>query len=141
MSKQDPIRPDPDNRFARLSKTAAFWMLMVIMFLVAMQVMGGEGETAVELDFTELKSQLASGNVHEVTFIAQRLEGELRAPIAREGEEYIRFVSTLPPESAADLLTELQARDVIIKAEASDVGWGTYPVSYTHLTLPTILLV
>jgi len=137
MSNQDPIRPDPDNRFARLSKTAAFWMLMVVMFLVAMQVMRGDGDTAVELDFTELKSQLSSGNIHEVTFIAQRVEGEFRAPIARDGQEYIRFVSTLPPESAADLLTELQSRDVIIKAEASDVGWGTYLIS----ALPWLLFI
>ena len=60
MSNQDPIRPDPDNRFARLSKTAAFWMLVVVMFLVAMQIMGGESETAVDLDFTEYVRALLS---------------------------------------------------------------------------------
>lgn len=138
MSNQDPVRPDPDNRFARLSKTAAFWMLMVVMFLVAMQVMGGDSETSVELSYTEFRSQLSSGNLHEVTFILpQRLEGELRAPIAREGEEYVKFYLTLPPDVADGLTVDLEAQDVIVNAKVSEVGWGTYLIT----ALPWLLFI
>jgi cell division protease FtsH len=138
MSNQDPISPDPDSRFARLSKTAAFWMLMVVMFLVATQVMGRDSETAVELSYTEFRSELSSGNLHEVTFvIPQRLEGELRAPISREGQEYIKFFLTLPPDVADELTGDLEAQNVIVKAKASDVGWGTYLLT----ALPWLLFI
>ena len=35
----------------------------------------------------------------------------------------------------------IQAKELVMKAMGELVADGTFPVSYTHLTLPTILLV
>ena len=125
MADNDPIRPDDDSRWARLSKTAAFWILMVLMFVVALQLVRGPGETLAEFNYSEFGDQLSARNIHEVTFKGRLIEGELRAPIAREGEELIRFSLTIPPDTEG-LIQRLEDADVIINAEEPQAGWGTF---------------
>ena len=138
MADKDPIRPDPEeSRWARLSKTAAFWMLMVLVFLMALQFVRGQDESAAEFTYTEFKTQLDAGNIHEVTVIDRRVEGELRAPVMRDGQEMIRFETMLPGEYSDGLEERLAAQDVIIDAEAEEQGWGTLLIS----VLPWLLFI
>ena len=126
MADNDPIRPDPDNRLARLSKTAAFWMLLVLMVLLAVQFVKGQGETAALFNYTEFMAQLEAGNVHEITIVDRTIEGELRAPVNRDGQEVVNFELTLPSQVTDGLLEDLEAQDVIINAEEPATGWGTF---------------
>ncbi|MGD8321023.1 MAG: ATP-dependent zinc metalloprotease FtsH [Gemmatimonadota bacterium] len=125
MPDQDPLRPDNGSRWARLSKTAAFWILMVLMFVVALQLVRGPKEASADFNYTEFQSQLQAGNVHKVTFKGQTLEGELRAPVQRDGQDMVKFSLTLPPNTDG-LTKELQDKDVIIQAEQPQAGWGTF---------------
>jgi cell division protease FtsH len=125
MPDKEPIRPDSGSPWARLSKTAAFWILMVLMFVVALQLVKGPGEVAADFNYSEFQDQLGSGNIHEVTFKGNLLEGELRAPVMQEGAELIRFTVTVPPNTEG-LVEELRDRDVIIDAEEPQAGWGTF---------------
>jgi cell division protease FtsH len=126
MPENDPIRPDNGSPWARLSKTAAFWILMVLMFVVALQLVRGTDRTAAELNYSEFQAQLQQGNIHKVTFKGNLLEGELRAPIMREQSEFTRFSVTLPPDIQAGVVEDLQGADVIIDAEEPQAGWGTF---------------
>jgi cell division protease FtsH len=138
MADKEPIRPDPDeSRWARLSKTAAFWMLMVLVFLMALQFVRGQDESAAEFSYTEFESQLASGNIHEVTVIERKIEGELRAPVMRDGQELIRFETMLPGEVTDGLLERMASQDVIVNAEAAEPGWGTFLIG----ALPWLLFI
>ena len=56
MPDHDPIRPDGGSRWARLSKTAAFWILMVLMFVVALQLVRGERTAAADFNYTEFQA-------------------------------------------------------------------------------------
>ncbi len=125
MADNDPIRPEDDSRWARLSKTAAFWILMVLMFVIALQLVRGPGETLAEFNYSEFGEQLSARNIHEVTFKGRLLEGELRAPVARDGEDLIRFSLTIPPDTEG-LIQRLEDADVIINAEEPQAGWGTF---------------
>ncbi len=118
------MRPDNGTRWARLSKTAAFWILVVLMFVVALQLVRGPKDTATEFNYTELQAQIKAGNVHKVTFKGQTLEGELRAPVKRDGQDVVKFTLTLPP-STEGLVQQLQDADVIIEAQQPQAGWGT----------------
>src|SRR3990172_8239974 len=125
MPDHDPLRPDDGARWARLSKTAAFWILMVLMFVVALQLVRGPAESAAAFNYSEFLAQLEAGNLHKVTFKgATTLEGELRAPVQREGQDFIRFTLTLPPGAEEGLAARLREGDGIIEAEASQPGWG-----------------
>ena len=127
MPDNKPLRPDDDSRWSRLSKTAAFWILMALMFVVALQIVRGPREAAATFNYSEFLGQLEQGNIHKVTFKGESaVEGELRAPVQEEGQDLIRFTLTLPPGAEDGLAQRLREADVIIEAEASQPGWGTY---------------
>ncbi|HSW31727.1 MAG TPA: ATP-dependent zinc metalloprotease FtsH [Longimicrobiales bacterium] len=127
MPENKPLRPDDDSRWSRLSKTAAFWILMVLMFVVALQIVRGPAEAAATFNYSEFLGQLESGNINKVVFKGETtIEGELRAPVQEEGQDLIKFTMTLPPGAEVGLAQRLREADVIIEAEASQPGWGTY---------------
>ncbi len=125
MADQGPLRGDPDNRFGRLSKTLALWVIIVVMSIFAVRFVQGQDESLVEFSYTEFKDQLENGNVHQVTFIQLDVEGELQAPVTRDGQQYTAFTTHLPGGSSEQLLSDLEAQDVIIRAEKPVTGWGT----------------
>ncbi len=126
MSDKDPIRPDPGNRWARLSKTAAFWMLMVLIFLMAMQFVRGQDGAVAELNHTEYKAQLDAGNISKITVIGdRRVEGELRAPVVRDGAELREFETILPSDMTDGMLEQLDNEGVVVVAELAEQSWGT----------------
>ena len=120
MSEPEQKRPDPGSRFSRLSRTASFWILLVLVPLLILQLFSPGSNSGVEFTFTEFREQLSSGNVREVTVIESRsVEGELRTPMNRDGEDMSRFVTMLPGEITDGLIDELQARNVVIRARAA----------------------
>ena len=125
MPENQPNRPDPDNRVGRLSKNAAFLMMMALMLLLAVQIMRGQGEVVADFTYTEFRAHLAEGRVHKVVFRDRQLEGELTQPVVREGQEYTMFATRLPGDVTDGLLQELAERNVIVEAEATETGWGT----------------
>jgi cell division protease FtsH len=125
MPDNQPNRPDPDNRVGRLSKNAAFLMMMALMLLLAIQMVRGQGEVVADFTYTEFREHLAEGRVHSVVFRDRQLEGELTQPVIREGQEYTEFETRLPGDVTDGLLEELAQRDVIVDSEATDTGWGT----------------
>jgi len=136
--KRDPDKTDPDSKWSRLSKTASFWILLVLMSILAIQFVQGEGETSSEFTYTEFREQLSRDNIHEVTIVdGRRVEGELRAPVTRDGQETVRFESTLPGEISESLLSQLEEKGVVIQAEADEQGWWTFLIS----VLPWLLFI
>ena len=122
MSDSEQNRPDSGSRFSRLSRTASFWILLALVPLLFFQIFSPGGNAGVELTYTELREQLASGNIREVTIVdARSVEGELRTPVNRDGEDMSRFVSMLPGEITDGLLDEFQARNVVISARPARV--------------------
>jgi len=139
MSEQrDPNQSGPDSKWSRLSKTASFWILLVLMSILAVQFVRGQDQQTADFTYTEFRRQLDQGNVHEVTVIeGRRVTGELRSPVNRNGQDMPRFETTLPGEINESLLTELEEKGVVIEAEVEDQGWWTILASM----LPWILLI
>ena len=137
MPEPDPNRADGDNRLGRVSKNAAFLIMMVLMLLLAVQFVRRQEPTRTEITYTNFMRQLNSGNVFEVTVIDRRIEGELRAPIMEQEWEVTRFEVTLPSDVTDGLLDAFQANDVIIQAESPEAGWGTLLIG----ALPWLLFI
>ena len=93
MADRDPNQNGSNNnRMSRVSRTASFWVLMVLMSIVAVQVFRGQEEAASEFSFTEFKQELQQGNVNEVTVVdGRRVEGEFRSPVIREEQNVVQF--------------------------------------------------
>jgi len=137
MPEPDSNRPDGNNRLGRVSKNAAFLMMMVLMLLLAVQFVRRQEPTRTEITYTNFMRQLNTGNVFEVTVIDRKIEGELRAPIMEQELEVTRFEVFLPSDVTDGLLEAFESNDVIIQAESPEPGWGTLLIG----ALPWLLFI
>jgi cell division protease FtsH len=128
MADREPFQNDPgNNRFSRVSRTASFWILLVLMTVMVLQFMRGQDQTYTELSYTQFSAQLRAGNIHEVTVVAgEAVEGELSSPIMVDGEETIRFRTMLPGPVTEGQIALMEDQGVVINAEPERQGWGTF---------------
>ena len=139
MAEQDPLRtPDDGSKMTRVSRTGAFWLLLVLMAALLVQLMRGPEDAVIEFTYTEFRAQLDADNILEVTVVeSRRIEGELRAPRIEEGSEFQNFVTMLPGEISDELLADLEQQDVEISGQLETRGWGTLLVQ----ALPWVLFI
>ena len=139
MAEQDPLRtPDDGSKMTRVSRTGAFWLLLVLMAALLVQLMRGPEDAVIEFTYTEFRAQLDADNILEVTVVeSRRIEGELRAPRIEEGSEFQNFVTMLPGEISNELLADLEQQDVEISGQLETRGWGTLLVQ----ALPWVLFI
>ncbi|MEX0979674.1 MAG: ATP-dependent zinc metalloprotease FtsH [Gemmatimonadota bacterium] len=137
-AERDPNQKKPEGtRWTRLSRTASFWLLLVLFSFLMFSMMRGQQEPSVELTYNEFRTELREGNVHEVTIIElQQVEGELRSPISRDGQEYAEFHTTLPNEVSESLIEAMEAQNVIIRGEQAETAWWSGLI----MILPWILI-
>jgi cell division protease FtsH len=110
-----------------MSRTASFWVLLVLMTIILLQLMRGHDETYTEFTYTQYKEQLDADNIHDVTVVnGRQVEGELRSPILMDGVETTRYRAMLPGEISEGQIDRLEQQGVIIKAEPERQGWGTF---------------
>ena len=139
MAEPDPLRtPDDGLKMTRVSRTGAFWLLLVLLAALLVQLMRGQEDAAIEFTYTEFRTQLDADNILEVTVVeSRRIEGELRAPRMEEGREFQKFTTMLPGEISAELLTALEQHDVEISGQLETRGWGTLLMGF----LPWVLFI
>ena len=139
MAEQDPLRtPDDSSKMTRVSRTGAFWLLLVLMAALLVQLVRGQEEAAIEFTYTEFKTQLDADNILQVTVVeSRRIEGELRAPRMEEGREFQNFTTMLPGEISSELLADLEQHDVEISGQMETRGWGSLLVGM----LPWVLFI
>ena len=139
MAEPDPLRtPDDGSKMTRVSRTGAFWLLLVLLAALLVQLMRGQEDAAIEFTYTEFRTQLDADNILEVTVVeSRRIEGELRAPRMEEGREFQKFTTMLPGEISAELLADLEQHDVEISGQLETRGWGTLLVGF----LPWVLFI
>ena len=64
MSNPPPNKP---GSWGRLSKTIAFWMLVILVPVAFFQFQGAKSDPAPRLDVTQYEDQLDAGNISKVT--------------------------------------------------------------------------
>ncbi len=139
MAEREPQQNEPgNNRLSRVSRTASFWVLMVLLSIVAMQMIKGQEERLSEFSYTDFREQLSESNIDSVVVVqGNRVEGQLRAPVSREGQDVVRFRTMLPGEIQESLLARMEEQGVIIAAEPDRQGIGTVLISI----LPWLLFI
>jgi len=138
MSEKEPLRPEePDNRLGRMSKNAAFVLMMTLMLIFAIRIVGSQDQAVADLTYTEFRQHVEADRLDNVTFRDRAVEGELRQPARKDGQEYTQFRSRLPGEVSDAFIDELLALGVAVDAEATERGIGTYLLS----VLPWLLFI
>ncbi len=141
MPDLDPMKNDqrPDNnRWSRHSKTLALWVLIVLMSVFAVQFVRGQDQSSASLSYSEFLQQLEHDNINKVTVVeGHRVEGELKAPIAKGGQQVVNFKTILPGEISQDLVSRMYDQGVVIEGENEQTGLWTLLLG----ALPWILFI
>jgi cell division protease FtsH len=112
-------------------------MMMALMLLFAIRIVGSQDQAVVDLTYTEFRQHVDANRLDNVTFRDRAVEGELREPARKDGQEYTRFRSRLPGEVGDAFVDELLALGVVVDAEPAERGIGTYLLS----VLPWLLFI
>lgn len=106
------------------------WMLVAILagIWIASSLVGGMFDqlSRKNLTYTEFKQQLRDGNLQEVLFKGDKLEGEFK-DVVKGGPEgnipYKTFSTTMPSIKDESLWPLLEQQNVRVKAESQDGSW------------------
>ncbi|MFC1575611.1 ATP-dependent zinc metalloprotease FtsH [Gemmatimonadota bacterium] len=109
-----------------MSRTASFWVMLLLVSFFAMQVIRGPQETPEELTYSEFLEQLQAGNIDSVSVVEGiQVEGDLVSPVQRDGTDVVSFRTMLPGEISDDLLARMEEQVPIITSVPDQRGWGT----------------
>ncbi|MSR22296.1 MAG: ATP-dependent metallopeptidase FtsH/Yme1/Tma family protein [Gemmatimonadetes bacterium] len=137
--RQSPKKHDPkEATWARLSRTASFWIIVILLPALIFNLIRARGEPRFEFSYTDFRSELEQGNVQEVTIIQGiRIEGEFKRAVNRNGTDYVAFDVNLPGEITDRLTGELEAQGVVIRGEPEQTPWWTFLIG----ALPWVILI
>jgi len=139
MPEMEPNRGEPGPRWSRLSRSLAFWALIILVPMIIIQMLGSGRRDVQKLDYTEFVRELEQDNVLKVTVIdGKEIEGELRAPVVGTSPDACtEFWTKLPVWHSEDLLKRLEASGVTIDAEEARINWWNVLIG----ALPWIFLI
>ena len=117
-------QPPSTSRWARMSKSLAFWALLIIIPLIVIQLVSPNRKRVQQLTYTEFIRELEADNVLKVSVVeGKQLEGELKAPISADGETVREFYTQLPIWHSEELLQRLESKGIQIEADEARPNW------------------
>ena len=124
MPESNSNRGQPQNRWTRLSRSLAFWILIILVPIMVFQFVGSGNKDVQKLNYTDFLRELNSGNVLKVSVVeGKQLEGELRSPVGSASPGSLEFWTELPVWHSEKLLERLEASDVIIEGREARPNW------------------
>ncbi|MFA6168251.1 MAG: ATP-dependent metallopeptidase FtsH/Yme1/Tma family protein, partial [Gemmatimonadaceae bacterium] len=127
---QNPTPPTPPSNFGRLSKTVAFWLLIILVPVFIIQYAGGSKDGASEVKYTEYGLQLQADNIQQVTITGGKLiEGTFKSPVMIDSRQVRKFSVKLPVQNSDKELEKLNARGVIVDAKDPSPSFGALLVN------------
>ena len=116
-----PKTPEPPKSpasFGRLSKTIAFWLLVILVPVAVIQYSSGKTDGASEIKYTEYGLQLQADNIQAVTIIGgKNVEGTFKAPVMVSSRSVKKFSVKLPVSNSDKELEKLNAKNVMVDSQ------------------------
>src|SRR3954469_25297840 len=89
--------PPPKFSWARLSKTVAFWMIVILVPVIFFQLTAKRTGEAPELPYSDFVMSLQRGNIRRVEIEDLRdVRGEFKSPERIGSRDVMRFTMQLP---------------------------------------------
>lgn len=143
--KEPPKTPPPEGggpgmNWQKTVKTMGFWAIIVLLSFWAFNYYFGPGHDRVEISYTELRNQIETGNIREVTFEDRKVSGEFNSEYTKivRGQEISanKFHSMIPFTGDEELLKLMREKGVLIEARGGS-NWG----SLLTYSLPWLFLI
>ncbi len=137
MPDRDGSRGKSTSRWSRFSRTASFWILLLLMLVFLRQMMTPREEDAPIITYSQMLTYLRNDDVAQVTIDGQEVDGQFRTPVTIDGKQAKKFTTRLPFEGGDALLTNFEQHDVAIKAAEPSQNWWAIVVNL----LPWLLII
>jgi len=125
-----PAPPTPPSNFGRVSKTVAFWLMVILLPVFIIQYAGGGKDGASEVKYTEYSQQLQADNIQSVTITGGKVvDGKFKSPVMVEGQQVQKFTVKLPVSNSDKELEKLTAKGVIVDAQDPSPSIGALLVN------------
>ena len=135
MSNPPPNKP---GSWGRLSKTIAFWMLVILVPVAFFQFQGAKSDVAPRLDVTQYEDQLDAGNISKVIVTAGKdIAGDFKTPQLIGGVSAKHFTVKLTGQIGDRELERLRAQKVQVSAEDARASIGALLLSI----LPWVVMI
>jgi len=140
-----PMSPKNGNKnnnkgfnWGRFSKTLSFWVFILLIPVVLIQLAGPRSEATTEINYTEYRAQLAANNIKDVTVSAgKNITGTFRQATVVGQKTAKRFSLQLPVANSQAEIDQLTARGVTITGTDAKPNLLSVVVSF----LPWLLLI
>ncbi len=130
--------PPPKFSWARLSKTVAFWMIVILVPVIFFQLTAKRSGEAPEIPYSDFVTALERGNVRRVEIEDLRdVRGEFKTPERVGARDVSRFTMQLPFEASQEFAQKLRDAGVPMSAKKARPGF----VSVLVTLLPWLVLI
>src|SRR5438105_8936132 len=139
MPAPKPEKPKREFSWAKLSKTVSFWILIILIPVVLIQITGNHAESAREIDYNPtFRDELAAGNIDNVTIQGGKvIVGEFKQPIMVGTKQAKRFTVNLTGTVSDALDKEMRDKNVRVHNEDAKPSILAWIVNF----LPWLLLI
>jgi cell division protease FtsH len=115
--------PPPRFSWGRLSKTAAFWMIVILIPVVLVELTSNRAADAPEIVYNDFMRELQRSNVNQVEILdGQEVHGDFKTPVRIAGHEAMKFTMLLPFPSSETFVRSLDSANVPVRARRARQG-------------------
>ena len=118
--------PPPRFSWSKLSKTAAFWLIVLLIPVVLLELTSSRGGETTEIAYYDFSQQLDHDNVARVEITQGQdpeLHGEFKSPAHVQGHDVVRFTTQLPFQPSEAFATALLQHNVQMSARPARQGF------------------
>src|SRR5215467_4547436 len=135
-----PIPPKNKKEFSwgRFSKTLSFWILILLIPVVLIQLTGAKAEQSKTITYTQYRQALEADNIARVQIVAGKtINGQFRNRETILGQDVKNFTVRLPVENSEAEVEKLNAKNVQIDAKDAGVSVTAWILNF----VPWLLLI
>src|SRR6185312_8693761 len=138
-----PVPMPPKNKkefsWVRFSKTLSFWILILLIPVVLIQLTGSKTEASKQITYTQYRDALDHDNIAKVTIVAGKtVEGTFKERETIAGAADVKnFTVRLPVENSEHEVDALNAKGVAIDAKDANASIMTWVLNF----LPWLLFI
>jgi cell division protease FtsH len=136
-----PVIPPKNKKefsWGRFSKTLSFWILIILIPVVLIQLSGNKAEASKQVTYTQYRDELAHDNISKVTITAGKIvNGVFRQRVNIGGQDTKNFMVRLPVENSEAEVAALNQHNVSIDAKDAGVSVTAWVLNF----VPWLLLI
>jgi cell division protease FtsH len=129
-------------RYGRATKTLAFWIVLILLFLVVFHTVYNDQGREVQVIYTDFLRQVDDGNIKTLRMVDQEVRGELETPATTDfqgiSQGYTRFKVTIPRQDEG-LMQRIRDRNPNARISVGVPGTNWTQILFAWLPILLIL--